>query len=85
MGTRQVESVWVICRAYRRHELASDADGSAWRFECRCGSTDYSLTVNDPAKPVRLAMHDSGPKSADVRLPDDPPISEEALKAGRYP
>ncbi len=51
----------------------------------RCGSRDYSLTVNDPARPWQSNMKADGPWGADIRLPPLPPIDPDAWRRGSFP
>jgi hypothetical protein len=85
MKKKTDSAVWAICRGCRHHADISRSQNG--RRKCsRCGSRDYTLTINDPSKPMRREQTDAGKMSATVVLPDDPPIeAEEHVRKGSYP
>lgn len=85
MGKHDAPQLWAICRACGKTGNVTNVPADKHLVCSRCGSRDYSMTVNDPSVPLRSAQVDSGEVAAHIRLPPAPPIDPEAWARGEYP
>lgn len=85
MGKRDAPELWAICRDCGNTGNVTRTPPKARLVCSRCGGRDYSLTVNDPARPWQSNMKADGPWGADIRLPPVPEIDPAAWERGEYP